>query len=58
MDGDKAAVRSAADGIAAPGSGAQPTLFEIFRFGDGRFAEMWGASAGFPAAASPEDVLS
>ncbi|NKZ04003.1 hypothetical protein [Actinomadura latina] len=36
---------------------AQPALFEIFRIEDGRFAEMWGASAGFPASASPEDVV-
>ncbi|QKW36612.1 nuclear transport factor 2 family protein [Actinomadura sp. NAK00032] len=53
VDGDRAAVRSSVEGI--PG-GARPVLFEIFRFEDGRFAEMWGAGAGFPAAASPEDV--
>jgi hypothetical protein len=33
-------------------------LFEIFRIDNGRLAEMWGASAGFPPAASPEDVTS
>jgi predicted SnoaL-like aldol condensation-catalyzing enzyme len=57
VDGDKAAVRSAVEGIAAP-DGAQPMLFEIFRIDDGRFAEMWGASTGFPTSASPEEVLS
>lgn len=55
IDGDKAAVRSTVEGIPAPDD-AQPMLFEIFRFEDGRFAEMWGASAGFPPSASPEDV--
>ncbi|MBO0876848.1 MAG: ester cyclase [Pseudonocardia sp.] len=58
VDGDKAAVRSAVEGIAAPDGDAQPMLFEIFRIDDGRFAEMWGASTGFPPSASPEDVLS
>lgn len=58
VDGDKAAVRSAVEGIAAPDSGAQPMLFEIFRIDDGRLAEMWGASTGFPVQASPEDLLS
>lgn len=58
VDGDKAAVRSAVEGIAAPDGDTQPVLFEIFRFDDGRFAEMWGASAGFPTSASPEDLLS
>ncbi|MFA1551148.1 ester cyclase [Actinomadura chokoriensis] len=57
VDGDKAAVRSSVQGIAAPDGGAQPMLFEIFRIDDGRFAEMWGASTGFPASASPEDLL-
>jgi hypothetical protein len=33
-------------------------LFEIFRIDGGRFAESWGASTGFPASASPEDLLS
>ncbi len=56
VDGDKAAVRSAVEGIASPGSGTQPMLFEIFRIDNGRLAEMWGASAGFPPAASPEEV--
>ncbi|MFE9099171.1 ester cyclase [Actinomadura geliboluensis] len=54
VDGDRAAVRSTVEG--APGAGS-PELYEIFRFEDGRFAEMWGASAGFPAATSPEDVV-
>ena len=58
VDGDKAAVRSAVEGIAAPGGDAQPMLFEIFRIDDGRFAEMWGSSTGFPPSASPEDLLS
>ncbi|WP_433175100.1 ester cyclase [Actinoallomurus sp. CA-150999] len=57
VDGDKAAVRSTVEGIATPDGDAQPMLFEIFRIDDGRFAEMWGASAGFPASASPEDAL-
>lgn len=57
VDGDKAAVRSTVEGIATPGGDAQPMLFEIFRFDDGRFAESWGASSGFPASASPEDLL-
>jgi SnoaL-like domain len=57
VDGDKAAVRSVVEGIAAPDGGAPPMLFEIFRIDDGRFAEMWGASTGFPPSASPEDVL-
>ncbi|GAA2114541.1 ester cyclase [Actinomadura alba] len=57
VDGDKAAVRSTVEGIATPDGDAQPMLFEIFRIDDGRFAEMWGASTGFPPSASPEDVL-
>ncbi len=57
VDGDKAAVRSAVEGITAEDGGAPPMLFEIFRFEAGRFAEMWGASTDFPAAASPEDLL-
>ena len=58
VDGDKAAVRSVVEGIATPDGDAQPVLFEIFRIDDGRFAEMWGATTGFPASASPEDLLS
>jgi predicted SnoaL-like aldol condensation-catalyzing enzyme len=57
VDGDRAAVRSVVEGIADPDGDAQPTLFEIFRFEDGRFAENWAASTGFPPAASPEEVL-
>jgi predicted SnoaL-like aldol condensation-catalyzing enzyme len=53
VDGDRAAVRSTVEGV----GGAEPVLFEIFRFDGGRFAEMWGASAGFPESAGPEDVL-
>jgi hypothetical protein len=53
VDGHRAAVRSTVEGV----EGAQPELFEIFRFEGGRFAEMWGATTGFPAFASPEDVL-
>ncbi len=50
VDGDRAAVRSTVEGI----GGADPELFEIFRIENGRFAEMWGASTGFPT--SPEAV--
>ena len=57
VDGDKAAVRSTVEGIALPDGDAQPVLFEIFRIADGRLAEMWGAAAGFPPSASPEDLL-
>jgi predicted SnoaL-like aldol condensation-catalyzing enzyme len=53
VDGDRAAVRSSVEGI----GGAEPVLFEIFRFDGGRFVEMWGATAGFPDAASPEDLF-
>lgn len=56
VDGDRAAVRSTVEGVVGPGA-APPELFEIFRIVDGRFAEMWGASAGFPASAAPEDVV-
>lgn len=58
VDGDKAAVRSTVEGIATPDGDTQPALFEIFRIDDGRLAEMWGASTGFPPSASPEDLLS
>ena len=54
VDGDKAAVRSIVEGVGAP----SPELYEIFRFEDGCFAEMWGASAGFPSAAGPEELVS
>ncbi|WP_432929579.1 ester cyclase [Microbispora sp. CA-135349] len=57
VDGDKAAVRSTVEGIEVPDGDAQPMLFEIFRIDDGRFAEMWGASAGFPSSASPEELI-
>ncbi|PZG55776.1 hypothetical protein C1I98_02620 [Spongiactinospora gelatinilytica] len=57
IDGDKAAVRSTVERITSPGGDAQPMLFEILRIENGRFAEMWGASAGFPSSASPEDLL-
>ncbi|SNR24974.1 nuclear transport factor 2 family protein [Actinomadura mexicana] len=57
VDGDRAAVRSAVEGLALPDGDAQPELFEIFRFEDGRFAEMWGAGTGFPPSAGPEDLL-
>ncbi|GAA3397014.1 ester cyclase [Cryptosporangium minutisporangium] len=56
VDGDKAAVRSAVEGVATT-EGTPPELFEIFRVVDGRFAEMWGASTGFPSSASPEELL-
>ncbi len=58
VDGDKAAVRSTVEGIAGPDGRAQPMLFEIFRIDDGRFAEMWGATTGFPSSSSPEELLS
>jgi predicted SnoaL-like aldol condensation-catalyzing enzyme len=58
VDGDKAAVRSTVEGIATSDGDAQPMLFEIFRIDDGRFAEMWGASTGFPPSTGPEDLLS
>lgn len=57
VDGDRAAVRSTVEGIAGPDDEARPMLFEIFRIDDGRFAEMWGASTGFPPSAGPEDLL-
>jgi predicted SnoaL-like aldol condensation-catalyzing enzyme len=57
VDGDRAAVRSTVEGVTPPDGDAQPMLIEIFRFDDGRFAEMWGVSAGFPPSASPEDLL-
>jgi hypothetical protein len=57
VDGDKAAVRSTVEGIPTSDGDAQPMLFEIFRVADGRFAEMWGASTGFPSSASPEELL-
>jgi predicted SnoaL-like aldol condensation-catalyzing enzyme len=58
VDGDKAAVRSTVEGTGTPDGGAQPMLIEIFRIDDGRLAEMWGVSTGFPPSASPEDLLS
>jgi predicted SnoaL-like aldol condensation-catalyzing enzyme len=58
VDGDKAAVRSIVEGIPLPDGDAQPVLFEIFRIDDGRLAEMWGATAGFPPSESPEELLS
>ncbi|WP_141582488.1 nuclear transport factor 2 family protein [Actinomadura sp. WMMA1423] len=57
VDGDRAAVRSSVEGVAVPDGDAQPELVEIFRFEDGRFAEMWGASSGFPTMTSPEELL-
>ena len=58
VDGDKAAVRSTVEGTGAPHGDGPPMLFEIFRMADGRLAEMWGATTGFPASASPEDLAS
>jgi predicted SnoaL-like aldol condensation-catalyzing enzyme len=55
VDGDKVAVRSSVEGIAIPEGGLRPVLMEIFRVDEGRLAEMWGASSGFPR--SPEDLL-
>lgn len=57
VDRDKAAVRSSVEGIATPEGAARPILIEIFRIEDGRLAEMWGISSGFPTSASPEDLL-
>ena len=57
IDGDKAAVRSTVEGIPTSEGDPQPMLIEIFRFHDGRFAEAWGASSGFPVAAHPEDLI-
>lgn len=57
VDGDRAAVRSTVEGIPTQDGDPAPMLFEIFRFEDGRFAEMWGASTGFPPAAAPEELL-
>ncbi|WP_433475756.1 ester cyclase [Spirillospora sp. CA-142024] len=57
VDGDRAAVRSTVEGLDTPDGDARPMLFEIFRIEDGRFAEMWGASTGFPSSASPEELL-
>jgi hypothetical protein len=53
VDGDRAAVRSSVEGVV----GAAPELYEIFRFEGGRFAEIWGASTGFPPAGSPKELL-
>lgn len=55
VDGDRMAVRSSVEGIA--GGSRVPTLLEIFRIADGRFAEMWGASSGYPAEAAPENLI-
>ncbi|MFI0451852.1 ester cyclase [Actinomadura sp. 6N118] len=46
VDGDRVAVRSSVQGIAPPDGDAQPTLMEIFRIADGRFAEAWGVTEG------------
>ncbi|MGH3587566.1 MAG: ester cyclase [Pseudonocardia sp.] len=53
-DRDRVAVRSSVAGLGVPDGAAM--LFEIFRVVDGRLAEMWGITAGFPVAASPEDL--
>jgi predicted SnoaL-like aldol condensation-catalyzing enzyme len=57
VDRDRAAVRSSIEGITAPDGDARPMLIEIFRIDDGRLAEMWGISTGFPTSASPEELL-
>ena len=57
VDGDKAAVHSTVEGVTGPDGAVQPLLFEIFRLDGDRFAEMWGASAEFPPAAGPKDLL-
>jgi hypothetical protein len=54
VDRDRVAVRSSVQGLGGQDGDAQ--LFEIFRVEDGRLAEMRGASVGFPAAESPEDL--
>ncbi|MEU8119138.1 nuclear transport factor 2 family protein [Spirillospora sp. NPDC049024] len=57
VDGDRAAVRSTVEGLPLPNGDTQPELFEIFRFENGRFAEMRGASTGFPTMTSPKELL-
>ena len=44
VDGDKVTVRSSVAGTGAQDSAAQPTLIEVFRVEDGRFAEWWGST--------------
>ncbi|WP_019631912.1 ester cyclase [Actinomadura atramentaria] len=44
VDGNKVAVRSSVEGMTD--SDARPTLIEIFRIENGRFAEMWGLTEG------------
>lgn len=56
VDGDKVAVRSTVEGIAALDGDTRPILIEIFRVDDGRLAEAWEVSAGFPAATGPENL--
>lgn len=56
VDRDRVAVRSLVEGVGVPDGDARPMLIEIFRIDGGRLAEMWGVSAGFPAAERPEDV--
>ena len=53
VDGDKAAVRSAVEGIAAPGSDARPMLLEIFRIDAGRARGDVGGQHGIPDLSQP-----
>ncbi|KAA9378507.1 ester cyclase [Microbispora cellulosiformans] len=46
IDGDKVAIRSSVEGMAAPGSDVRPVLIEIFRIDNGRLAETWGVTEG------------
>lgn len=46
IDGDKVAIRSSVEGMAAPGSDLRPVLIEIFRLDNGRLAETWGVTEG------------
>ncbi|TDC97285.1 nuclear transport factor 2 family protein [Actinomadura sp. 7K507] len=46
VDGDKVAIRSSVEGMAAPDGGTQPMLIEIFRIDNGLLAETWGITEG------------
>lgn len=56
VDRDRVAVRSSVEGLGGAAGGDQPMLIEIFRVDEGRLAECWGVSKGFPTAESPEDL--
>lgn len=57
VDGDRIAVRTSIEGIRTGGD-TRPMLIEIFRVAGDRLAEAWESSVGFPAEASPEDLVS